>query len=315
MAFLPRPLDNPEQRDAFNRATRWLQMLARVGYVSKGIVYIVMGLLAVRAAFRISSDFASFRGALLRIVDRPFGHTMLAVLALGFAGYAAWQIISAVIDVEDAGEGRKALFSRGEQVFTGLIYASLAHAAGHLLFEEESTAIEIEYHWGTWLANTPRGHAGLVIAGAAIVAYGLYQFWRARSERTLLKKVLLPAMAPATRRAIVLMGRFGLVTRGVVFGMLGWLLVRAGFRGDHSVGSNLGDALRALGEGAHGTWVLAIVAAGLMAHGGYQFINARYRRLRERRLWKLPRRGGLRGEDRRAQPPVPPAANAPAVEV
>lgn len=310
MALLPRPLDRPEQRDAFNRATRWLQLLARVGYASKGIVYIVMGALAVRAAFRVSSDFVSFRGSLLRIVDRPFGHTMLAVLAIGFAGYAAWQIISALIDVEDSGEGRNALFSRVEQIFTGVIYASLAKVSGHLLFEDESTAVEIEYHWGTWLARMPGGHAGLALAGACILSYGLYQFWRARSERALLKRVLLPSMAGATRRVIVSLGRFGLVTRGVVFGMLGWLLVRAGIRGDHSVGSSLGDALRALGEGPAGMWVLAVVAAGLMAHGGYQFINARYRRLRERRLWKLPRRSDMRGNDRRAHsPPLTPTSS------
>ena len=208
MTLLPKPLEDPQRRGAFNRATRWLRALARIGYASKGMVYIVMGLLAVRAAFRVSSEFASFRGALLRIVDRPFGHTMLAMLAIGLAGYALWQILSAAIDAEEVGEGRKAITSRVEQLFTGLVYAGLAKAAGHLLLEDEPTAVELEYHWGTALARAPQGHTFITIAGACIVGYGLYQFFRARSEKALLKRVSLPPLPHATRRAIVWMGMY-----------------------------------------------------------------------------------------------------------
>ena len=274
-------------------------MLARVGYASKGVVYIVMGLLATRAAFRVSSEFSSFRGALLRIVDRPFGHAMLAILALGMAGYALWQILSAAIDAEEVGEGRKAITSRVEQLFTGLVYAGLAKAAGHLLLESKPTAVEIEYRWGNALARLRLGHTMIVIAGAGIIGYGLYQFYRARSEKKLLKRVSLPPLAPATRRAIIGMGMFGLMARGIIFATLGWIIMQAGWRGDTTVASNLADAMRALNHGPAGQWVLGVVALGLMSHGGYQFVNAFYRRLRERRSWRSPRRNALRGEDRR----------------
>lgn len=300
---LPRPLADPEARDAFNRATRWLRLLARVGYVSKGVVYIVMGLLAARAAIRVSGDVASFRGAMLRIVDKPFGHTMLGVLMIGFAGYASWQVLSALLDAEDSGTGRKAITSRVEQLATGLAYAALAKAAGHVLRHDASRPDEIEYHWAAVVANVPAGHLLLFLAGSCVVGYGCYQVWRARSERSLLKKVLLPPLRPAARQAIVAMGRFGLASRGLVFGVLGWLIAVAGLREETSIASNLADALRVLGQGAAGRWLLAVVAVGLVAHGGYQFVNARYRRLRERRTWPFPRRRGSRREDRRAPKP------------
>lgn len=317
MAVLPRPLDDPETRVAFDKATRWLRMLARVGYASKGIVYIVMGLLAARAAMRVSSDVSSFRGSLLRIVDKPFGHTMLALLAIGFAGYAAWQILSAAIDAEDAGEGRKALMSRTEQLFVGLIYLGLAKISGHLLFEGEPTSVEIENHWGTWLLLLPQAHVAVMVVGIGIIGYGGWQFWRARSERTVLKRVTLPAtLQPWARTGLVNMGRFGFAARGVVFAMLGWLVMQAGLHHEAMVAANLGDAQRALGGGPQGSLVLGVVAVGLIAHGGYQFVNARYRRLRERRLWKLPRRGGGRKADRRSDASLEtraPASDAPEI--
>jgi hypothetical protein len=302
MALLPQPLRDPDTREAFNRATSWLRLLARVGYVSKGVVYIVMGLLAARAAFRLSRDTTSFRGALLRIVDKPFGHTMLAILAVGFAGYAVWQIISAAIDAEDVGEGRAAIGHRVEQVFTGLVYGGLAKAAATLLLVNGSTSRQLEYRWSVWLSEVPFGHVALVIAGLGLFGYGLYQFWRARSEHTVLRRVNLPEFGRIGRFAVVTMGRYGLAMRGVVFAMFGWLVFQGGVSRGHSIASNLGDAMRAIGDAPGGPWILSVVAAGLVAHGCYQFVNARYRRLRERRIWRWTRRLGTREGDRRALP-------------
>jgi hypothetical protein len=296
---LPQPLRDPHRREAFNRATRWLRMLARVGYVSKGAVYVVMGLLAARAAIRVSQDTASFRGALVRLVDKPFGHVMLAILALGFSGYAAWQILSAAIDAEDTGTGRSALATRLEQLFTGLVYAGLAKAAGHLLLESEPTSAQIEYAWATWAASIPQGHILLDIGGIGVMGYGLWQFWRARSRRSLFKKVNLPGSTEPWLPVISFVGRFGLAARGLVFLVFGWLILMGGLHQSTTMSANLGEALRTLGRWPAGSWVLTIVALGLISHGAYQLVNARYRRLRERRVWPWPRRHNDRGEDRR----------------
>ena len=73
---------------------------------------------------------------------------------------------------------------------------------------------------------------------------------------------------------------WGIATRGVVFIAIAWLMTRAASSRDPGRTGGIGDALRAL-EGL-GRWPFAAIAVGLVAYGGYQLLNARYRRIRAR---------------------------------
>lgn len=71
--------------------SRWVVWAGRVGYIAKGIALIVTGsLLVVGAAAHRSNQPQGLDAALHVLLRLPLGAGLLAVIAAGFAGYAAY---------------------------------------------------------------------------------------------------------------------------------------------------------------------------------------------------------------------------------
>jgi hypothetical protein len=94
------------------------------------------------------------------------------------------------------------------------------------------------------------------------------------------KMLSLGEMPPEARRPIVQMSRFGIGARGVVFGVIGIGLILAAWHTDPGEAMGVGGALRWLAGQPYGPWILAVVAAGLIAYGFYEVVRARYRVIR-----------------------------------
>ena len=96
-------LQREEVREYAERATRhaspWLGRLARLGYVAKGVVYLVIGFLALCEALG-GGKTADPGGAMKIIGSQPFGGVMLALLAVGLACYALWKLVQGVLDAD-----------------------------------------------------------------------------------------------------------------------------------------------------------------------------------------------------------------------
>ncbi len=72
------------ERTARSAATsKWMTMLARLGYAVKGVVYLVIGILAVQLAAGRGGKATDQRGAIHIIYDQPFGRFLLVIVAIG----------------------------------------------------------------------------------------------------------------------------------------------------------------------------------------------------------------------------------------
>src|SRR5687768_14436941 len=102
MTSIPQNLDSA--RDHVEHAVREagpvLKALARLGFASKGLVYVIVGVLATQAAFNTGGSTTDQQGALRTILHQPFGRTMLAIAGVGLVGYAIWRLIQALLDPE-----------------------------------------------------------------------------------------------------------------------------------------------------------------------------------------------------------------------
>lgn len=81
---------NAEQR-------KWAIRLGRIGYIALGIVFVIIGLLAVYGA--VSHNVAKLGGldsALLFLSRQSYGPWLLAVVALGLIAYAVYSIMGAM---------------------------------------------------------------------------------------------------------------------------------------------------------------------------------------------------------------------------
>ena len=270
------------ERGAANAAAEaapWIVRLARVGYAAKGIVYLVIGALAVTAAVGSRGATTDSRGALSVIGDRPFGRVLLMVLGVGLIGYTLWALIAAALDAEHRGSEPKGIALRLGMAGRGLLYGGLGVSALLMSVGSGSGGGGSADRWTGRLMSAPFGPWLVGGVGIAIAAYALYQFWRA-ANKDLRKRLHLAEAGPGAAAGVLRLARFGIAARGVVFLLIGWFLVQAAWRTDPSKAGGIGDSLATLARQPYGPILLGVVALGLMAYGVWQLANARYREMR-----------------------------------
>lgn len=246
---------------------------ARLGLVVRGVLYLVIGWLAIDIARGQPSHQANQRGALAEIGARTDGIVLLWIMAAGFAAYAFWRLSEAVYGT--AAAGRKT-GPRLQSLARGIFYAALCVSTVLVIASSSSqsqshqqatlTARTMRHAWGRWLVG---GVGVLVVAiGLAMVAQGL--------TRRFEKDLQMNELSGSTRRIVVGLGTVGTTARGLVFGLAGALVIDAAvtFRPGKSKG--LDGALRALAGEPYGQLLLGVVAAGLLAFGLYGLTAAKW---------------------------------------
>lgn len=262
-------------------AAPWVEGLAHAGFAAKGVVYLVIGALALLAAVGRGGQTTDSEGALRTLLQQPFGWLLLVVIAIGLAGYALWRFVEAAVDPEGAGTQDTRVVKRAAYAISGAIHAALAVQAARLVFglRGASGGGSAPQDWTALVLAQPLGRWVVVAVGLGVAAFGLTELVRA--YRTDLPKQLeLGRLGHSARKWIVRFGRMGMAARGVVFVVMGAFLVRAAATHDASEARGLGGALASLHEQPHGPWLLGLVAIGLMAFGLFELVQARYRRIR-----------------------------------
>lgn len=258
----------------------WVERLARLGYASVGVVYIIIGFLSATAAVgRRGGGASDQHDALATIQQQPFGRPALFLIALGLAGYALWRFISGINDSERRGSDAKGWAIRIGSIFRGLLYAGFCLQVIRMLRGAGgSGGGDKTRYWTATVMDKPFGRWAIGLAGLGVIGYGIYQLWKAWKAK-LSKQLRISGLSAGAHRAVIAVSRFGLGARGVVFGVIGTSLLRAALHHDPSAAEGTGGALREL-SGSLGRWPLAIIGIGLAAYGVYALINARYRIIR-----------------------------------
>ena len=268
-------LTAPSVRDA----SPALVLLGRAGYASKGIVYLVIGVLAARVALGEGGRTTDSGGALSTIGNGPFGTAALALIGVGLLGYMAWRVVAAITDAERKGDEPTGLAVRFAHAARGIAYGALGVQALRLMNGGRSGGGGAE-DWSARLLALPYGRLLVGAVGLGVLGYAGYQFYRASSEKKVRKHLDLGQAGPRAATWIVRLGRFGIAARAVVFTMIGVFLVRAAMQADSSEAGGFAESLRSLASGDNGPFVLGAVAFGLVAYGLYQLATARYRHMR-----------------------------------
>jgi hypothetical protein len=255
----------------------WIEILARIGYIAKAVLYGTIGFLAARAALGDGGGKATdTRGALRAVLEAPFGRELVLVIAAGLAGYALWRLVEAITDPEHRGADAKAIALRLGNAVRGLAHGALALAAFRLGTGHGDGGSRGPGGWTARMFTLPAGEALVWIAAAAVAGYGIYQMYRAWRAK-LGRHLALTRVSAQTGAVLVAVCRFGLAARGAVFTLIGFFLGRAAARHDPAQAGGVRESLLTLAGIGH--WALGAVALGLMAYGVYQLVEARYRRI------------------------------------
>ena len=264
-------------RMTFNERT-WIERVARFGFAARGLVYILVGLLAAGAATGFRGRATDAHGAIRAVGRQPFGTVFLFVLALGLAAYAVWRFAQAWLDLEHKGTDVQALATRASFVVSGLGHAALAFSAASLAIGLRQGRSDAVRTWVARLLAAPYGRWVVGALGLAVIGSGVYQFYKAYTA-LFENDLLISKMSADARLWSRRVGRAGLTARGVTFLVIGWFLLRAGLDANAHEARGVAGALRLLGQQDEGHWVLFVVAIGLTAYGLLSLVDARYRRV------------------------------------
>ncbi len=269
-------------RTARNAASsRWMTLLARLGYGAKGVVYLIIGWLAVQVAIGAGGKTTDQRGALQVIAQQPYGKLLLVVVIIGLVGFAIWCFLQAWFDTEGKGNHIKGIIGRLGYAITGISYAILAFGAFQLVTRtgsgsatkstttstQDVTAQLLSHSWGV---------VAVVILGLIVIGVAFYMFAKAYTAK-FQRRLRLTGLSAQVRRGVIFLGRFGYAALGVVFSIIGIFLVVAAVQHNPHEAKGLDTALRTLAQQPFGPLLLGIVALGLVAYGVYSFVEARYR--------------------------------------
>ncbi|AWN22113.1 hypothetical protein DKM44_01700 [Deinococcus irradiatisoli] len=262
-------------------AAPWIEILARVGYVSKGLVYLTVGVLSLlQAAHRPGGETTDQRGALHSLAQLPLGRELLILLGVGLAGYALWQVVRTLLDPEQLGLGAKALAKRVGYLLSAVAYASLALAAA---FHQGGSASQgsgnqSAQDWTARLLQAPGGQLLVGLVGAVLIGVALRQLYVAYTSK-FMQYIQLTDLGAKHRTLMRRVGQLGIAARGVVAALIGFFFVQAAWQADPSRAGGLQQALRTFAQAPYGRALLALAALGLAAYGLYCWVQAAYRRI------------------------------------
>jgi hypothetical protein len=249
--------------------------LARIGLAARGVIYILIGWLAIEVALGHSSHKPSQQGALQLLAGKSYGLFTLWLLGIGFVGYSLWRLSEAAFGVTGEGMGAG---PRLKSLVRGIVYAFLAYltfkvitgaAANQTRKQQDLTATVMHHTGGQWLV----GVVGLVIVivGLTLVADGI--------KRKFMKYLRTGEMSRRTRMIVERLGMIGTTARGVVFAIVGALIIDAAVTFSPKKSGGLDKALLTLRHQVFGEFLLLIVAVGVLIFGVYGLCEARWRRV------------------------------------
>jgi hypothetical protein len=274
-------LRGEEVRDKGEQAARqagpWVERLARVGYIAKGVIYAVIGFLALREAVGAGGRSTDPSGAIHSIGTQPFGGVMLALLAVGLACYALWKVVQGVKDPDGKGSDAHGIVRRAAYVGSGALYGLLAYTSAQSIFGAEDTS-EDAATASAMALQPPVGPIIVGLVGVVVVAVGLYQLYAAY-EAKFRDDLRLTQMGEAEERWVIYAGRIGTAARAVAIGVAGAFLLLAAYQSDPSEARGLGAALETVQHQPLGPYMLGTIAIGLLVYGAFMFAIARYRRI------------------------------------
>ncbi|MET9956794.1 DUF1206 domain-containing protein [Streptomyces sp. NPDC006339] len=251
---------------------------ARAGFVARGVLYLLVGVLAVRIGLLGTKEQADRGGALAEVASTPLGAVLLWALGLGLAGMALWRLTEAVFGAAGPKGDRatRRAASAARCVFYAVVaFLVLTFAVGERGSGAGSTDRQSEDATGR-LLGLPGGQwwvgavaAGLIIAGLCIAGAALMRKFR--------KRLTWGRMSRTQRRFMSVTGVAGGVARGLVFAAVGFFGLKAAITFDPKQAKGVDDAIRSFAQTPIGPWLLLAVAVGLVLFGLFSLGQAKWR--------------------------------------
>lgn len=248
-----------------------LDAAIRFGLAAYGVVYVLVGGLAVQLAFGEQTN-ASSSGALHTLARQPFGKVLVWAVAVGLFLLVLWRLLEALTghrDEEGATRLRKRLFSAGRAVVYGYLGVSAVRIAAGASSSSKGRSATAR------LMDAPAGQLLVGLVGLAIIGYGVSLAWRAWTEK-FREHLSSEGKSGQAGRVYLVFGRAGYAAKGVAFAVIGGLFLFAAVAHEPRNSAGLDGALQEVLKQPFGQVLLAAMGLGIACYGLFNLVRARH---------------------------------------
>lgn len=253
------------------------ESIGRAGWVAKGIVYGLVGVLFLSIATTGNSEEANQAGAIEKIAETPFGGILLVGLAVGLFLYAIWRLFTVILPGDWNG---KALLDRIGYAVSTVVYLSLLWTTIGFIRSGYSDSSEREDRLLEQivkeLLEVPLGRVAIIVGGLIVIGIGGIF---ARKGWTRSFRDDMSGASGTESTAIDHLGIVGWTARGASMAIIGVFLIQAAWTYDPEKAAGLDDSMRQLMSNSFGAALASLVGAGFIAYGAFAVLSARHRNL------------------------------------
>ena len=249
------------------------------GFFTKGVVYILVGVLTFMAAFGLGGDVTSTSGVVVFLLGLPLGEVLVGIVALGLFAYTLWRLVQVWLRPKKYGGKKpknwKETGTRFRYFYSAVFYAIIAYSFAEPLLdnltgsnspakpagdnEQEQAAL------GEILSQS-YGSTLIWILALIVAAQALWQFRLAYSMRFMKKIDKYPDLKHEYK-FIRKSGKIGYGARGVVFGIISFFLIKVILLHNAEIYKGTEGAMQYLLSFSYGSLLLGATATGLIGYG------------------------------------------------
>ncbi|MGJ8684443.1 MAG: DUF1206 domain-containing protein [Nonlabens sp.] len=248
---------------------------ARIGIATKGAVFFLMGFMALITAFQLTYTLKGGNDVLEWISHLSFGWFLLLLMTIGLAGYIYSRFYLTFNNGDYDGSDGKPTFRRLAYLINGLGYCLLFYSCLKFLLGISSDNGDSQ--WKLMLLQSIWGKiiVGIIATGLAVSA--INEWWISFSVM-MDKMTHKDDLTDRQYKYLMLLGRIGRFSRGIVFGVFSYVMFRSIYYGLKNLPKGADDAFQFM-SAEYGAIIMGIVAAGLSCYGLFLLLSARHRNI------------------------------------
>jgi len=259
----------------------YTKKLAELGFYTKGVLFIVIGVLALMVATgQKGAELADPTGAMTQIARVRYGKILLIIFIVGAIGHGVWNILRGAADVDDAGKNWQGIGKRVIAGGVGVFYLFLAWTAWTIITTSQ-VAVQngaIQKTLTAIILALPLGTILVMLIGLSVIGAGINECYRGLTGK-FQEDFRLRELKGNKRRIVTVLGALSFTARAVIFGLMGYFFILAAFNSNPNEAMGIDGALLILAQSYYGKVLLFIAATGLICHGVLSLYEARYRRI------------------------------------
>ncbi len=248
-----------------------LEKIQKLGFAAKGLVYFIIGALTALAAVEMGGEKAGRSDVINFLQKQPFGKFILLVVAIGIFAYAIWRFYTVIADPDNEGDEASGILKRFGYFISSLVYLLFGVTILMTTFGIGSGGGSQQYYLAQ-LMQKSYGPYIIGLAGIILIGVGIYQIYKGYSGKY---REDLDSFLSGQEKTVSKIGKYGYMARGIVFGIIGWVVFNAAINQNTATVQGIQGAFSFLEQLSYGTFLMGIVAVGLMGYGIFMFLVAK----------------------------------------